>query len=453
MADSRYHLEWLSRWSRPLRVLIFGLNYTPELTGIGKYTGEMASWLAAHGHQVRVVTSHPYYPAWRVSEAYRGKGYVVEDEGPGKPVVTRCPLYVPRQATGIRRILHLLSFAVSGVPVMLREVCRAPDLIWTVEPTFFCAPVALAAGKLACAPVWLHVQDMEVHAAFNLKLLPSRGLVHRAALAGERMFTRNFQRVSSISRRMMVRALDKGVSPELLLFFPNWADVDAVAPRPADAPNLFREQLGLAGKIVFLYSGNMGNKQGLELLLPMMNALRSHPEVHFVFCGDGTYRPALEAAVKHLPNVTLLPLQPLELLNDLLNLADIHLLPQRADAADLVMPSKLTGMFASGRPVLATAAPGTQLEWMVRGGSTHSACGMVVPPADAQALMDAAEHLVSNPEDRQRMGLTARAYAVEHLGCEQVLQQFERELNAMVLEFRQPALHPEPHAIPIAGLL
>jgi colanic acid biosynthesis glycosyl transferase WcaI len=425
-----------------LRILIFGLNYAPELTGIGKYTGEMAAWLSARGHQVHVVTAPPYYPAWRVSDDYRGKGYLREGGGPkgdgaGEPLVFRCPLYVPEKPSGLKRMLHLFSFAASGVPVMLREAMADPDVVWTVEPTFFGAPVALAAAALAQSPAWLHVQDFEIDAAFDLGLLPAHGPVHGIALYLEQFFTRAFQRVSSISIRMVERTLIKGVPLERVALFPNWVDIDLVQPLPVGAANSFRAEFGLEGKIVLLYSGNMGNKQGLEMLPELASAFLEDASVHFLYCGDGSYRPTLEDAVRGMTNVTLLPLQPLERLNDLLNAADIHLLPQRADAADLVMPSKLTGMLSSGRPTIATAELGTQVATVVGGGNgLHEPCGMVVPAGDTTALISAARTLAADADLRASLGAAARQYAEQHLGREQVLLQFERDLQAVVQESR-----------------
>lgn len=156
-----------------LRILIYGLNYSPELTGIGKYTGEMASWLAERGHEVRVVTAPPYYPAWRVRDDYRGAWYRIE-QGLDQPIVYRTPLYVPSRPTGIKRIIHLVSFMLGSFPVMLRETFWEPEIVFTVEPTFFCAPLALFIAKSAGAAAWLHVQDFEVDAAFELGLLPAR---------------------------------------------------------------------------------------------------------------------------------------------------------------------------------------------------------------------------------------------------------------------------------------
>ncbi len=423
-----------------MKILIYGLNYAPELTGIGKYTGEMASWLAARGHEVRVVTAPPYYPAWSIREDYRGKLYRTENanhQDPTEPIVYRTPLYVPAKPSGIKRMVHLFSFMVGSIPVMLRQAFWQPDVLFTVEPTFFGAPLALIVAQATGAASWLHVQDFEVDAAFDLGLLPARGPVHALALGLEKFFTRSFTRVSSISTKMLERALTKGIPQEHVVLFPNWVDIDIIQPQPIAALNSFREELGLQDKIILLYSGNMGAKQGLELLAPLATAFATggayaDPRVHLLFCGDGAFRPQLETLVSGRPNVTLLPLQPFARLNDLLNAADIHLLPQRAGAADLVMPSKLTGMLSSGRPVLATADPGTQVAQVVGGDGLilHEPCGLVVPAEDEATLHAAAARLIADATLRATLGAAARHYAVHHLGKQQVLEQFERNLQS-----------------------
>ena len=423
----------------PLKILIYGLNFSPELTGIGRYTGEMARWLAARGHQVDVVTAPPYYPAWRLAEGFRN-WYQREQPLPNL-VVRRCPLYIPATQSGLHRVLHLSSFAVSSLCPMILAAARQPDVVFAVEPTFFAAPVALLAAPLAGAPTWLHVQDFEVDAAFDLGLLPAGGLLQRMALCLERWFTRQFDRVSSISARMVERAIAKGVPPSRVTLFPNWVDPSAIVPACPSERNHLREQLGLEGKLVLLYSGNLGEKQGLDCLPPLAKALVGHSRAQFVFCGDGAFRPELEALVAGLPNVTLLPLQPPERLNDLLNLAAIHLLPQKAGVADLVMPSKLTGMMASGRPVLAMALPGSQVAQVVSGRSDtgdllHLPCGLVTPPDDLEALIQAAHTLLEDEALRRSLGRGARAYAIEHLGETQVLQQIERQLAELIEQRR-----------------
>jgi colanic acid biosynthesis glycosyl transferase WcaI len=237
----------------------------------------------------------------------------------------------------------------------------------------------------------------------------------------EQQCLRGFDKVSTISEKMRLRLLDKGLEPERCLLFPNWVDTTAI--HPLQGPSPFREELGIdPNTVVALYSGTMAQKQGLDILAEVACKLQSHADLKFVFCGDGPGRPKLERMVAQLKNIYWLPLQSPERLNDLLNLADIHLLPQRANAADLVMPSKLTGMFASGRPVIAGAAGGTQLANVVDGR------GIVVPPEDASALAWAIEQLATHPALRDKLGRNARAYAVSELEKAVVLRRFEEEL-------------------------
>ena len=416
-----------------MRVLIYGVSFAPELTGVGKYTGEMAAWLTARGHDVRIVTAPPYYPDWRVGEGYSSWKYRREffrfDEQSGV-WAQRCPIWVPRMPSGKKRLLHLGSFALSSSPVAMANVRWRPNVVMTVEPTLAVAPTALLLARLSGAKSWLHVQDFEVDAAFDMGLL-AEGWLKKWAMRGERALLRRFDRVSTISDRMMERLVEKGVRDEAKVLFPNWADTHSI--RPLDVPSGFRRELGLAqDAVVVLYSGNLGEKQGLEVLVQAAERTLSENDLVWVLAGSGSARARLEALSSGLSNVRWLPLQPLERLNELLNLADIHVLPQRADAADLVMPSKLTGMLASGRATVATAADGTQV------GQVMDECGVRVPPGDAQALAHAVIGLAHDESRRRALGAKARAYAERHLGYDSIMSRFEAELNALVYGTERP---------------
>lgn len=406
-----------------MRILFLGLNYSPELTGVGKYSGEMMEWLASRGHDVRVVTAPPYYPAWKVSEGYSRWRYRREVSPQGVRIY-RCPLWVPATPDGFRRIMHLSSFAVSSLPVMLGMTAWHPDLVLTVEPAFMCAPVALLVARICGAASWLHIQDFEIDAAFELGILPPNGWMKRLARKFERAVVRGFSRVSTISARMMDGLTPKGVEASRAWLFPNWVDVRSIHPQ--ERPSGLRAELGIAAdSTVLLYSGNMGAKQGLQILPEVAELLKSHRDLHFVFCGDGPYRSQLAKEVSGLQNVSLLPLQPIERLNDLLNLADIHMLPQRADAGDLVMPSKLTGMLASGRPVIATAGSGMQI------ASALDGKGIIVTPGNPDVFAAAILALADAPEVRKRMGRAARAFAERELAQDAVLGRFEAEIEGV----------------------
>ena len=414
-----------------MKILLYGLNYAPELTGIGKYTGEMAAWLAANGHEVRVVTAPPYYPAWSISPGYSGLAYRRELIQGVK--VLRCPLWVPKRPGGAKRLVHLASFAISSLPVVLWQAWWRPELVWVVEPALFCAPAALGVARLSRAKAWLHVQDLEVDAAFDMGLLKGQKL-RKWVLKGERALMQGFDVVSTISQRMRERILAKGVPTHKAVLAPNWVDVAAIAPtlyagdgssQKAEL-NSYRVALGLgAHQLVALYSGNMGGKQGLELLGQVANLLEGYPEITFVLCGDGPAKVKLQEQCKHLPQVHFMALQPQEKLSELLSMADIHLLPQRADAADLVMPSKLTGMLASARPVIATARAGTELAEVVEN------CGLVVPPEDPRAMVNAILALAKDPELRQRLGAAGLKHARDYMDRDSVLSQWMVEASSL----------------------
>jgi colanic acid biosynthesis glycosyl transferase WcaI len=407
-----------------MRLLIYGINFTPELTGTGKYTGEMAAWLAGCGHEVRVVTAPPYYPEWRVKAGYSSWRYRYETltlPGGERFDIWRCPLWVPRSPSGLTRLLHLASFMLTSVPLMLRYILWRPDVVLLIAPTLFCAPIAWVAARLSGGAAWLHIQDFELDAAIGLKLLDQHWL-RASAEAFERQCMLGFDRVSTISNRMLARLQDKGIAKARCVLFPNWVDTKALYPLPQASS--YRAELGIApGTVVVLYSGNMGEKQGLELLVEAARRLQKRPEILFVLAGAGVARTRLESQGKNLPNLRWLPLQPAERLNEWLNLADIHLLPQRADAADLVMPSKLTGMMASGRPVVATALSGTQIGQVVAG------CGRLVAPADLNGLVEAIYELARDSALRLKLGEQARRYAVEHWDCGHVMLDFEKNLE------------------------
>jgi colanic acid biosynthesis glycosyl transferase WcaI len=382
-----------------MKILIYSANFAPEPTGIGKYSGDMAWWLADQGHEVRVVCAPPYYPTWQVDRKYRWPPY--RREKSHGVDVWRTPLWVPKSPRGLTRLLHLLSFAIASFPVMLWQISWRPDVVLTVAPAFMCAPAGLLTAWLSRAKCWLHLQDFEVDVAFGMGLLKGR-LLQRIALRMESALLRRFDTVSTISGRMMERLCAKGVNAGKTRYLPNWVDLTRTKP-PGDG---YRTQLGISNDaFVVLFSGTLSGKQGLMVIPEAAKLLRSRHEILFVVCGEGVMKSELEAAAAGLPNVRFIPLQPSGQVSDLLSMADIHLLPQSPDAADLVLPSKLGGMLASGRPVIATCRAGTEISEIV------SQCGLAVAPENSMELARAITTLADDPERRKSLGRRARIFA------------------------------------------
>ena len=422
-----------------MKLLLLSMNFSPELTGIGKYSGEMAQGLVDRGHEVTVVCAPAYYPAWRVGPGT--SGYSVERPRPGL-VIYRCPLWVPRRPSAVRRLVHQASFALASLPVLLWLALRQrPAVVFAVAPATFCAPAAWLAARLAGARAWLHVQDLELDAAFALGFLRGRTL-QRACLAAERTLMRGFDHVSTISRRMLRQLACKGVDLSRASLVPNWVDLDTVRPSRDDAgAAALRAELGIAAtQKVALFAGTMNRKQGLGVLLDAATQLQARGDIVFVLCGAGEMRPGLQAAAAGLPNVRFLDLQPIERLGALLAMADVHLLPQLPGAADLVLPSKLGGMLASGRPVIAAAHPGSEIAAIVQ----H--CGARVTPESAASFCEALVALCDDDRRRRDLGAAARCLAQGTLGGAGVLDRLSVDLRALAQGGALPQFPPQAQA-------
>jgi len=405
--------------TKSLRVLIVGLNYAPERVGIAVYSSGLAEALVERGHQVSVIAGKPYYPCWRVDEGFRG-GWRLRDAEKGVDV-TRVAHYVPVRPNGARRIAHHASFALSSLFPALRRVWELrPDIVVTVAPSLIAAPVARLAAALCGAKSWLHLQDFEVEAAVATGLAPGGAIGARLGQAFERAVLGMFDRVSTISPAMCRKLRDKGVEPERVVEFRNWASLERIGAPSGESA--FRDEWRISTPHVALYSGNIANKQGIELVVAAARRLRERGDLTFVVCGEGPNRARLEAQAADLGNIRFHDLQPKERLADLLDLATVHLLPQLAAAADLVLPSKLTNMLASGRAVVATAHPGTGLCAEVEG------CGLVTPPGDDEAFAGAIERLLDDSAAREAFGQAAGRRARLRWGRDAIIDGFEREI-------------------------
>ena len=408
-----------------MRLLIHGMNYAPELLGIGRYTGELGAYLAARSHQVTVLTAAPYYPQWRVQEGYRPQRW--RREWRDGVEVLRAPQYVPARVSGLGRLLQECSFDASCLYWWSTCLLARPwDAMVAVCPPLTSGLVPGLLARRLSIPLFIHVQDLQLDAARELGILRQRLLLEVLTRLELRLF-RQARKVTTISRSMAARLAAKGVEPSRLRVLPNWADLEMVRPGPRR--NALRRELGLTSEIVVLYAGNLGEKQGLEVILAAAALTRSKPSIRYLLAGEGAARDRIKLRAQDLglDNVTFLPLQLNSRLPLLLAAADLHLVVQRREAADLVMPSKLTNIMAAGRPFIATAARATELGRV----TTESRAGLLVPPEDGRALAQAVLALAQDPGVRKEMGIRARRYAEAFWDRERILGQWEELLKGL----------------------
>ncbi|MFY7732789.1 MAG: WcaI family glycosyltransferase [Bacteroidia bacterium] len=403
--------------SRKKELIVYGINFAPELTGIGKYTSDMVDWLVENNVKCTVVTSFPYYPYWQIQKPYKGFFYKKEVNNNGLLTIYRCPMYVPKKATGFKRILHEASFLFSSFFVFVILIFK-PKIatIFCVAPPFHLGLVAIIYKFIKGATITYHVQDLQIEAAKKLNMVKGKMLLTIFSKIELYIF-KNADEISSISKNMISKLINQ--SNKNVTFFPNW--VDNKSFYPIENSKLNRKNWGFAenDKIV-LYSGSIGEKQGLNQLIELAQFYKINSQIKFIVASSGSYSIKLQSEVNELniTNIYFLPLQPKEVFNEFLNIADVHLILQKKNAADLVMPSKLTTIMAIGGLAIVSCEKGTELYELIN----DNKLGILVEPENTNDLKYSIEKTLNNNYNEIR--LNARNFAMNALDKEIILNKF-----------------------------
>ena len=412
-----------------MRILVWGINYAPEPTGIAPYNVALCRFLRERGHDAQMLTAFPYYPNWEKRPGDRGQ-FFRTDVLDGVPV-HRCWHYVPRRATPLRRILHEGSFVATslGRGLMLEP---PPDVVVVVSPPLLLGAAAWAFGRLwagRTVPYIFHVQDLQPDAAVGLGMVKP-GRFTRVLYALEHFVYQHAARVSGISEGMLRAFAEKGVPAARRVLFPNPIEF----PDPAGLPprGRWRARQGFAADdFLAVYAGNLGVKQGLEVLVEAAGRVRAGGRLRIVLVGGGAQRDRLADALVLRPgaaNVRLLPLQDDAAYREMMVDTDLCLITQQSGTGQFFFPSKLLSALSFARPVLAVADADSELAHAV----TEGGFGVVVPPGDPVGLAAALDAFTERPaKTRAELGRAGRRYG-ERFERERVLGGFEAVLRAVV---------------------
>lgn len=391
-------------------VLVIGLNFPPERTGIAPYTAGMARGLAAD-FDVHVLTTHPHYPEWTFDDR---AGWRVDEEHDDVHV-SRLRHYLPSNPTGATRVLSEASFAARAAFARNKRA----DVIVCVTPGLLPVATGRILGRLWGVPVGVVVQDLYSRAFEELDLFEGR--YNSAVHALERRLLSSAAGVVAIHAKMAETiAVQHGVRRERVTAIPNWAHVGSPTGRAAQV----REELGWGeDDLVVLHAGNMGAKQGLEHVVEAARHIDAQGEwqgrrVRFVLMGGGSRRASLEREAQGVGAIDLIDGVDSDRFMDVLAAADVLLLHERPGLQEMCAPSKLTSYFAAGRPVLAITEENSAAAHEVE----VSGAGVVVRPGSSADYVNAAIALTE--VDQEELQERAQAYAFSELSEARAFERY-----------------------------
>jgi colanic acid biosynthesis glycosyl transferase WcaI len=412
-----------------VKICFFNRSYWPDQAATGQFLTELAEDLVSrYGDEVTVVAGRSLH----ASRAEAGSRWnLVARETHQGVDIRRANGTTLRPGRFVTRASNYVSYF--GAATVASFGVGRPDVVVSLTDPPIVGLAALWAARRAGARFVFLCEDIFPEVAMLLDDF------HNSAVNGaldriNRYLLRSADGIIALGDRMQRRLVEeKGADPARVHIIHNWADCEAIVPGPKD--NAFSREHGLADRFVLMHSGNVGMSQNLDVLVEAADRLRSRERLTIAIVGDGSRRRALEAmtAARGLTNVRFLPYQPKALLHDSFASADAFLVSLKAGIEGFIVPSKVYGILAAGRPYIAATDPSSEPAQIAR----ESGCGLVAVPGDPAALADAIATLYDDPAMTRDMGARARLAARQY--DRTVAVQAYRELFARVARLERAA--------------
>jgi len=393
-------------------ILILGLNYPPEKTGVSPYTGALAQGLQARDFLVRVFTTYQHYPSWRFSEVDRKWSRTELVSG---VQVVRLRHFLSKKPRGLGRLLSEVSF---GVRLLVAKWGK-PDIVLLVSPALISTTLALARIRLMRRPVPAVVWVQDLYSLGISETGAGGSLVARIMTWVESRTLRSASHVVVIHPRFKKYVVGTlGVTPERVSIVRNWSHLPATTA--IDVPAVRARYGWDEDELVVLHAGNMGAKQGLSNVVEAARlADEQEAPIRFVLLGDGSERRILEQTAASICRIQFI--EPIEQ-NDfqaILVAANVLLVNEKPGVSEMAVPSKLTSYFTAGRPVLAaTDRFGVTSEEIKSAGA-----GIVVDAGDPAQLLAAALSL-RDTRRASTFGNNALRFRTEVLGEDAAIKNY-----------------------------
>ena len=390
-----------------MRLLVLTPHLRPDSAPTGVVVSAIVDGLTGAGHDVHVVTSLPWYREHRVEDRWRGR--LVRRGHHGTATVTRLHPFPTDKGNLVARALGFIG--LTGLATVAGLAARGPfdGVIAVSPPLTFGAAGWLLALRHRC-PLVFNVQDVFPDVAVEVGAIGSpraiaffRWLERATYRRADAVTVLSDDLAANVSRKVDV-ADGTGRRP-VVRVVPNFVDTDSI--RPADRMTRYRVEHGLGDRTVVMYAGNLGHSQSLDLVVAAADRHRDRHDLVYVVNGGGVRADDLRAAAAQRENLVVVDYQPADRVPEVLASADLHLVPLRTGLGESSVPSKTYSILAAGRPLVASIDEESEVARVV----VEAGAGLAVPPDDVEALVEAVEVLVADPERRIRMGEAGRRWA------------------------------------------
>lgn len=393
-----------------MKVCFFNRSYWPDTAATGQLLTELAEDLVAHhGCEVSVVCGVPLHGG---NDRARG-GIVGREERKGVQIFRAAGTTRPPQQLVGRAVNYLSYFASASIAALRMP---PPEVVVALTDPPIIGLAGLAAARRAGAKFVFVCEDVFPEVASLIEDFHNAA-VNRALDRVSRLLLKKADRVVALGDRMRERLIDdKGADPSKISVIHNWADCGAIVP--GDKRNPFSCAEGLAGRFVVMHSGNVGLSQNLETLLAAAERLTPYEDIVFAIVGHGARLGPLQdvARAKRLTNVRFLPQQPKERLTDLFASADVFVVSLKRGIEGYIVPSKVYGILAAGRPYVAAVDRRSEAAVIVEEGD----CGLIAEPGDPDSLATEILTLYRDRDLTARLAANARRVATRFDRARQV---------------------------------
>jgi colanic acid biosynthesis glycosyl transferase WcaI len=395
-----------------LNILLISPFFYPDEIGIALYNKLTVEYLLKKKHDVSVITSVPYYPEWKIKTPYDSVTLFKKENYLGATVF-RVKQFVPRRPTAFKRALQLMHFTILSF-IYIFSVTKNSKII-VVTPFTSSIVIALLVRFFRGGKIWCHVQDFEFDAAVETLQLK---LFKKSLFKIESILFDSCDSVSTISNAMLKKLGTKTTTQRIL--FPNFIDVETFNESFSKHSYFQSNQ-----KPQLLYSGNIGEKQDWDFFVDFCREVSQDVDITIV--GNGAMKESLQESLIECQNVRFFNLVPYSELPQLLCSFNGHILFQKKEVIDSVMPSKLIAMMLSGKPSFLYGNDLSESKMVAE----KSEGALFYGGNNVKEFSALVKKIVLNKTHSKKIGDNARKYARQNFSENEILGRFEKNLQKL----------------------